>query len=117
LVLVGSQLLVFGLRLPVAEVIFGVVQDLTGLGAVGVWLALVAWHYGGVVQELEEAAAVAGQDDLLLGTLDRGEEFGVVGFLELLAGLTQRKSLALASWYPEEGTTTMANKTEMGLEK
>lgn len=59
-VLVGPQVLVFGLGLPVAEVVFGVVQDLAGLGAVGVGLALVAWHDGGVVQELEEAAAVAG---------------------------------------------------------
>ena len=59
-VLVGSQLLVLGLRLPVAEVIFGVVQDLAGLGAVSVGLALVPWYHGAVVQELEEPASVAG---------------------------------------------------------
>ena len=60
LVLMRSQLLVFGLRLPVAEVIFGVVQDLTGLSTMSVGLALVAWDHRAVVQELEEAAAVAG---------------------------------------------------------
>lgn len=86
--LVGPEVLVLGLGLPVAEVVFGVVQDLAGLGAVGVGLALVTWHDGAVVQKLEEAAAVAGQDDLLLGALDRGEELGVVGLLELLTGLT-----------------------------
>lgn len=89
-VLVGSQLLVFWLRLPVAEIIFGVIQNLASLGAVGVGLALVAWHHGAVVQKLEETAAMAGQDDLLLSTLDRGNKFGVVGFLQLLAGLKQR---------------------------
>lgn len=71
-VLVRSQMLVLGLGLPVSEVVFGVVEDLARLGAVGVGLALVTWHDGGAVQELEEAAAVAGQDDLLLGPLDRG---------------------------------------------
>lgn len=71
-VLVRPEVLIFGLGLPVAEVVFGVVEDLAGLGAVGVGLALVAWHDGAVVQKLEEAAAVAGQDDLLLGALDRG---------------------------------------------
>ena len=70
--LVGPQVLVFGVRLPVTEVVFGVVQDLAGLGAVGVRLALVAWNDGAAFEELEEAAAVAGKDDLLLGPLDRG---------------------------------------------
>lgn len=51
-VLVRPQMLVFWLGLPVAEVVFGVVQDLAGLGAVGVRLSLVAWHDGAAVQEL-----------------------------------------------------------------
>lgn len=51
-VLVRHQVLVFGLGLPVTEVVFGIVQDLAGLGAVGVRLSLVAWHDGTAVQEL-----------------------------------------------------------------
>lgn len=90
LVLVGPEVLVLGLGLPVAEVVFGVVEDLAGLGTVSVGLALVAWHDGTVIQKLEEAAAVAGQDDLLFSALNRGEELGVVGFLELLTGLAHR---------------------------
>lgn len=102
-VLVGSQVLVFGFGLPVAEVVFGVVQDLAGLGAVGVRLALVTRRDGGTVQELEDAAAVAGQNDLLLGPLDSGEELGVVGFFELLTGLIEQNDHALAFRYPEKG--------------
>lgn len=104
-VLVRPQVLVFGFWLPVAEVVFGVVQDLARLGAVGVGLALIAWGDGGTVQELEEAAAVTGQDDLLLGSLDRGEELGVVGFLELLTGLTRRKVTAISYLAPHEGVS------------
>lgn len=60
LVLVGPEVLVFGLGLPVAEVVFGVVEDLARLGAVSVGLTLVSWDDGSAVQKLEEAAAVAG---------------------------------------------------------
>lgn len=111
-VLVGSQVLVFGFGLPIAEIVFSVVQDLAGLGAVGVGLALVTWRDGGTVQELEDAAAVAGQDDLLLGPLDRGEEFGVVGFLELLTGLIKRNIPHINFLAPQErgsATKSMLN--------
>lgn len=110
LVLMRTEVLVLGLGLPVAEVVFGVVQDLAGLGAVGVGLALVSWDDGGTVQELEEAAAVAGQDDLLLGPLDGGEEFGVVGFLELLTGLVQRDVISFLA--PHEGGSHLYKHTE-----
>lgn len=72
LMLVLSHMLVFGIWLPLAEVVLGVVEDLPGLGAVVIRLAVVAWCDGGAVQELDEAAAMARQDDLLFGTLDRG---------------------------------------------
>jgi hypothetical protein len=107
LLLVGRsvlvEMLVFRLRLPVAEVIFCVVQNLAGLSTVGVGLTLVAWDYGGIVQELEEAAAMAGQDDLLLGSLDRGEEFGIVRLLELLTGLTQSEIKEISLLAPRGG--------------
>lgn len=103
LTVVGRFVLVLGLGLPVAEVVFGIIQDLAGLGAVCIWLAIVTRHDGTVVQELEEAAAVAGQDDLLLGALDRGEELGVVGFLQLLTGLARRHTTVVSFLAPTEG--------------
>lgn len=109
-VLVGPEVLVLGLGLPVAEVVFGIVQDLAGLGAVCVGLALVAWHDGAVIQKLEEAAAVAGQDDLLFGALDRGEEFCVVGFLELLTGLVRRDVVSFL--VPHEGGSHLYKPAE-----
>lgn len=75
----------------------------------GVGLALVTWRDGGTVQELEDAAAVAGQDDLLLGPLDCGEELGVVGFLELLTGLIEHNDHALAFRHPMKGDPTTAS--------
>lgn len=53
----------------------------------------VAGNDGGVVEEVEEAAAVAGEDDLLFGALDCGGEVEVVGFFELLAGLLGGRGL------------------------
>lgn len=116
-VLVRSQMLVFGLGLPVAEVVFGVVEDLARLGTVGVWLALITWNDGGAIQELKEAAAVASQDDLLLCPLDRGEEFGVVGFFELLASLSQQNISSISFRTRPGGGATIAkgmSKTKAG---
>ena len=47
----------------------------------------VAWDNGGVVEEVEEAAAVAGEENLLLGALDDGGEVDVIGFFQLLTSL------------------------------
>lgn len=75
------------LWLPVTQVILGVVQDLAGLGTMGVWVTVVTRDNGGVVQEMQEAPAVAGQNNLLLCPLDGGEELRVIGLLELLTSL------------------------------
>lgn len=83
----GSQRLVVWVGLPVLEVVLGIVQDLPGLRAVEIRPALFTWHDGAVVKELQEAAAVAGEDDLLLGALNGGEKLGVIGLLEFLASL------------------------------
>ncbi len=61
-------------RRPVAEVLFGVVQDLTGLVGVLEGGTGVAGDDGGVVEQIQEAATVAGEHDLLLGALDGGGE-------------------------------------------
>ena len=73
---------------PVAKVLLGVIEHLACLGRVlegrrpG-----VARHDGRVVEQVDEAARVARQHDLLLGPLDGGGRVDVVGLLELPAGL------------------------------
>ena len=84
---VGGDLLQVGL--PALQLLLGVGQDLAGLGGVAEGLADVARYDGRVVQAVEEAAPVLGEDDLLLGALDGGGELEVEGFLELLTGLTR----------------------------
>ena len=48
----------------------------------------VAWYYGGVIEEVKDAAAVAREEDLLLGALDDGGKVDVVGFFQLLTSLS-----------------------------
>lgn len=49
--------------------------------------ASVAWDDWGVIEEVQHAAAVAGENDLLLCALDGGGELGGVSLLELLTSL------------------------------
>lgn len=84
-----SLFLVVELWSPVAKIVFGIVQDLAGLCSVRVVRTGVTWYDRGVVQELDEATSVAGENDLLLGTLDGSQKFGIVCFLELLASLSR----------------------------
>ena len=73
-------------RLPLAQVLLGVVEDLARGLALGVRLALVARHDGGVVEQVDQLARLAGEQDLLLGALDDGGRVQVVCLLQLLAG-------------------------------
>jgi len=79
--------LVFAVGLPLAQVVLGVVQDLARLGPARVHGASIAGHDGAVVEEAQEPASMAGEDDLLLSALDGGGELGLVGRLQLLASL------------------------------
>ena len=72
---------------PFPEILFGVVEDLARLVGVLERGPRVARYDGGVVEEVQDAAAVAGEEDLLLGALDDGGEVDVVGFFQLLTGL------------------------------
>jgi hypothetical protein len=55
-----------------------------------------------------------GENDLLLGSLDGGEELGIVSFLELLTGLT---SLLAGSCRREsEGTALLHNSQRWSIE-
>lgn len=82
-----TLLLVVEVELPIFQIIFSVVQNLSGLCAVAVWAALITRNDRAVIEELQETAAVAGEDDLLLGALNGGDEFGVIRLLELLTSL------------------------------
>lgn len=86
-ILVSLSVVVIILGLPVAEVVLGVIENLAGLAGVVVLGLGVAGHNRGVVEKLEQAAAVLGQNNLLLGALNGGGKLGLVGFLELLASL------------------------------
>lgn len=72
---------------PVTQIVFGIVEDLSGLVALCVRDTGVARDDGSVVEEVEQTETVAGEDDLLLGALDGGEELGCVGFFKLLTSL------------------------------
>ena len=96
LLLCGHQIGVHALALhahllelgrPVAQVVLGVVEHLARLRRVLEGRARVAGDDGRVVEQVQQAPAVARQDGLLLGPLDDGGEVDVVGFLDLLACL------------------------------
>lgn len=85
------------IRLPVPEFIFGVIEHLaSGIGALenGMY---VSWHDRRVVKEVQHTASLLGQNDLLLGSLDRGRKVDVIGFLELLASLDNDQHFPLES--------------------
>lgn len=76
-----------GVQPPVAQVVLGVVEYLPRLRRLRVGGPHVAGHHGAVVEQLQQAQAVARQDDLLLGALDRRQELERVRLLELLPRL------------------------------
>lgn len=75
------------LKAPVAQVLLGIIEDLAGLGAVLELWTHVAGDDGGVVEQVQETAAVAREDDLFLGAFDGGGKLGGIGLLELLSSL------------------------------
>jgi hypothetical protein len=75
------------LRLPILEIIFCIAEDLTGLVRMLIWGTHITRDNGCIIEEIEETTTVAGEDDLLFGTLDSCSEFSSIGFLNLLAGL------------------------------
>jgi excinuclease UvrABC helicase subunit UvrB len=73
--------------LPVAEVILCVVEDLAGLVTVGIRGAGVTRDNRTIIEKMQEATTVLGENDLLLSALNSSSKFGLVCFLKLLAGL------------------------------
>lgn len=78
---------IFQVRLPILEIIFRIVEDLTSFIGVLVWVSLITRDNWGIIEEIEEATAVTGKDDLLFGTFDRCGELGCVCLLQFLPGL------------------------------
>jgi hypothetical protein len=66
--------------LPVFQIVFSIIQNLTSLARMlegGTDVARDNWC---VVEEVQKTTTVASEDNLLLGALDGGGEFGGVGF-------------------------------------
>lgn len=74
-------------RLPVAEQVFGNVEDLAASFNVLEDGVCIPWYNGRIVKEVEHAACLLGEDNLFLGALNSRSEVDIVGFLELLASL------------------------------
>ena len=80
---------IFQLWLPVFQIIFRIVEDLTCLACVLERCANISRNNGGIIEEVEETTTVTGKDDLLLGALDGSCELGGISFLDLLTSLFQ----------------------------
>lgn len=123
----------FQVRLPCLQLLFGVGKDLSGLIDVGKGLAHIARHDGSVVEQVQQASAVFGQDELLFRSFDGGREMHIIGLLDLLTGLasTVRKfffhtlilsltmlvSCASATRFCASARTSSCSKvTNLGLE-
>jgi hypothetical protein len=67
-------------------------QYISGLAGMFKRLAHVSWYYGSVIEEVEQTAAILGEDDLLLGSLNGGSEVDVEGLLDFLTSLSMESS-------------------------
>ena len=75
------------IRTPLLELLLGIAQNLSRIVAVGEGLSLIARDDRSVVEEVEKPAAILGENDLLLCSLDGCGKVDVICFLNLLAGL------------------------------
>lgn len=73
--------------LPAAELVLGIGEHLASSIGVFEGSMYVSGHNRGIVEKVQDTTRLFCQDDLLLGSLDRGCEMDVVGLFELLASL------------------------------
>lgn len=73
--------------MPALELSLGISQNLSGIMGMSERLTDVTRNHGRIVEEVQQPAAVLGEDDLLLSTLDGGSELQVVRLLDLLPSL------------------------------
>ena len=78
---------IINLKTPVAEILFGIVEDLACLSAVLECWTRITWNNWGIIKKVQETTAVTSEDDLLLCALNGGSELGSICLLKLLAGL------------------------------
>lgn len=83
-------MVVIQIWLPIFEIILSVVQNLTCLGTVTVGVAYLSRNHGTVVKQLKKATTVTGEDNLFLGSLDCGQEFGVICLFEFFPRLCEK---------------------------
>lgn len=88
------------MRCPLAQIFFGVVENLARLVSVFECRADVPRHDGGVVQKVEETAAVSGKEDLFFGALNCRGKVEIICFLEFLPCLQRLRLVA----FEEHGT-------------
>jgi len=75
------------MRLPVSELVFGIIEDLAGLFHAFVGRMGVSGHDGSVVKEVYQTTRLLGKNDLLFSTLNGGCEVDIKSLLEFLTGL------------------------------
>lgn len=85
--MLNSCIVLLDLGTPIAKIILAVIENLARIVGFRILSPSVARYYWCVVNEGQKTTPVLGKDNLLLSTLDRGKELGVVCFLELLSRL------------------------------
>ena len=74
-------------QLVAAELILCIGEDLTRCLYFGESRVHITGYDGSVINKIQESASMFGQDDLLLGALDRGCKMVIIRFFELLTSL------------------------------
>ena len=76
--------------LPLAEIVLGIVENLSSMEPLLKSWANIAGYDGSVVEKVEKTTAMTCEEGLLLGPLDDGGEVEIVCFFELPTGLGSR---------------------------
>lgn len=78
-------------QLVTAEVVFGIIENLPCYIPLRKCRTSIPWHNRSVVNQIQEATGMLGQDDLLLCPLDGSCKMMVVRLLELLSSLKSQR--------------------------
>ena len=74
-------------RSPLLELLLSIGQDLSCLVGVGKRLTNIARYDRRVVEQVQEASTISGEDYLLLGTFNGGREVQIICFFNFLTSL------------------------------
>lgn len=95
--------------LPRLQFLLSIIEDLSSLVGMSEWVTLITRHDGGVIQVVQQSAAVSGKDDLLLGPLNGGRKVKVISLLQFLAGLWRISTLLVRVEGEIDGLTIFVN--------